>query len=590
MKTLRPYQNEAVLGIAEAFSQVDSTLLVLPTGTGKTVVFAKVTKSWTDGDVTGQPANVLILAHRKELIYQAQHKVGLELGYDPAIEMNILAAEADTLFSSGMTVVGSVQTMIGEKRLNKYREVPFDLIIIDEAHHAVAASYQKVLEYFKRLNPKMKCLGVTATPKRADDAAMGMVFQSCAYQLDIETAINDGWLVPIRQEFVYVDEVNLDEIGCCKNDIGETDFKQGELQEVMLEKEALFGIARPIFEKANGRRCLVFTAGVRHAHELAAILNGMDGQCAAAIDGKTEPHVRMSVLDDFRKGRIRFVCNFGVLTEGYDLPDIGMVAMARPTRSEGVYVQMLGRGTRPLDGIVDGPPTADERKQAIAASIKPYVDVIDFVGNSRFKLVSAVDVLGGQYDVEVRELAAERIKRNPADVQAALAQAQKQVLEERERRRLAAVKTQVRYSSEQVDPFGKGEIIGVNGMPVTRGGASDAQVQFLCNLGVQRETALRYSRRQASAVIDKMKNTTCTVKMKKILSDRGFPTEGVGMDMASKIIDAIANSRWTLRYDSPNNPFKNLDKPVMPANMQNDGPDEFDTMDGLYDANGEPNF
>jgi len=547
-----------VLAIVEALRRDESTLLVLPTGTGKTVVFAKIAKAWTDGEFTGLPTNVLILAHRKELIFQAQHKVGIELGYDPAIEMNILAAEADTLFSSGMVVVGSVQTMIVEKRLNKYREVPFDLIVIDEAHHAVAPSYQKVLGYYRNLNPKLKVLGVTATPKRADDAAMGIVFQSCAYQLDIETAINDGWLVPIKQEFVFVDEVDLDEVGCSKNDMGETDFKQGELQQVMLENEALFGIARPIFEKAEGRRCLVFTAGVRHAHELAAILNGMESQCAAAIDGTTDQHIRESVLSDFRTGRIRFVCNYGVLTEGYDLPDIGMVAMARPTRSESVYVQMLGRGTRPLDGIVDGPATAELRRKAIAASAKPHVQIIDFVGASRFKLMSAVDVLGGNFDVEIRELAAERIRRNPQDVQEALAKAKTEVLEERERRRLAAIKTQVRYSIETIDPFGKGDVIGVNGLPVTRGGASDAQIQFLVNLGVQQETAMRYSKRQASAVIDKMAKNNCTVKMQKILADRGFPTEGIGMDLGKQIIDAIAQSGWTLTYDSPDNPFREV--------------------------------
>jgi superfamily II DNA or RNA helicase len=266
--------------------------------------------------------------------------------------------------------------------------------------------------------------------------------------------------------------------------------------------------------------------------------------------------VREQILSDFRRGRLQFVCNFGVLTEGYDLPDIGVVAMARPTRSEGVYTQMLGRGTRPLEGVVDGPQTGAERRTAIANSPKPFVKVMDFVGNSRHKLVSAVDVLGGNYDVQVRELAAERIKHEPQDVQEALEKAQKTVLEERERRRLAAVKAVVKHSSETVDPFGRGEVVGENGMAVQRGGASDSQVQFLVNLGVQRETALRYSKRQASAVIDKMKETHCTAKMKRVLERAGFPTDGVGMDLASKIIDAICQSGYRLKYESRDNPFR----------------------------------
>jgi len=178
MKTPRPYQNDAFVAIIESLHRDDSTLLVLPTGTGKTVVLVKITKAWTAVDFYRTAG--------KHAHSRPQDKVGRELGYYPAIEMNILSAESDTMFSSGRAVVGSVQTMIGVRRLNKYRETPFDLIIIDEAHHAVAGSYQKIVNHFRGLDPKLKVLGVTATPKRADDAAMGIVFNSCAYQMSIQ--------------------------------------------------------------------------------------------------------------------------------------------------------------------------------------------------------------------------------------------------------------------------------------------------------------------------------------------------------------------------------------------------------------------
>lgn len=409
MRTLRDYQGEAIAAVRREFERSSSTVLVLPTGTGKTVVMAKLASEWPGG-------NVLLLAHRIELLDQAQDKIGRELGYLPSVEQGLRAVDLDCMWQGGHVLVGSVQTMCGDKRLEKFRAFPFDLIMVDECHHATAASYRKVIDYFRELNPGLKVLGVTATPRRADNAALGTIFDSVAYELGINEAIAGGWLVPIEQEFVSVDGIDFSHVSLGKNEVGESDLKASELEQVLVEEEALHALARPILEKAGSRQALVFTAGVAHAHMLAAVLNRYRDGSAKAVDGTTLKTARKEIVDDFAAGKLQFLTNYGVFTEGFDVPPVALVAMGRPTKSVGLYTQMLGRGMRPLEGVVDGLPDAEARRDAIKASGKPSVLVLDFVGNSRHKLVSSVDVLGGNYDVETRELAKRRATGRSADV------------------------------------------------------------------------------------------------------------------------------------------------------------------------------
>src|SRR5262249_27312521 len=284
-----------------------------------------------------------------------------------------------------------VQTLCGDRRLEKFRRMPFDLILIDEAHHATAPSYRKVVDFFLALNPRCRVLGVTATPKRADNAAMGLVFDSVAYELPIYDAIEWAWMLPIVQESVSVENIDFTGVRLGQKEMGEADWKASELEAVLVEEEALHALALPILEKAAGRQALVFTAGVAHAHMLASVFNRYREGSARAVDGTTPKEVRKEAVADFAAGRLQFLTNYGVFTEGFDVPPVSLIAMGRPTKSVGLYTQMLGRGPRPLDGVVDGKLTAEERCAAIAASGKPSMLVLDFVGNSRHKLVSAVD-------------------------------------------------------------------------------------------------------------------------------------------------------------------------------------------------------
>lgn len=189
MMELRPYQEEARQAVEEQWEQVDKTLLVLPTGTGKTVVFSKIIE-----DRVRQGSRALILAHRGELLDQAADKLASATGLMCATEK----AEQSCLGSWFRVVVGSVQTLMREKRLNQFDSDYFDTIVVDEAHHCISDSYQKVLKHF----PEAKVLGVTATPDRGDMRNLGSYFESLAYEYTLPKAIKEGYLCPIKAQTI----------------------------------------------------------------------------------------------------------------------------------------------------------------------------------------------------------------------------------------------------------------------------------------------------------------------------------------------------------------------------------------------------
>jgi len=506
---------------------------------GKTVVAAKLIGEWEQG-------NCLFLAHTKELVSQAADKIESELGYRPAVEMNVSTASIDTMYSGGMTIVGSVQTMRSDKRLRKYANYPFGLIIIDECHHATSAGFRKIIDYFRKLNPHLKVVGITATPNRTDGSALGIVFESEAYQMGIVAGIDGGWLVPIKQEYVIVSEICLDNVEVKKNKFGEMDFTDKSAEDIMTD-EVLHKMVRPIIEKAGDRPTLIFNANVRQAHEMAMILNDHQPNSAMAIDGTMSNDVRKRAVRDFEDGKLLRLCNFGVFCEGFDAPNCAAIAMARLTKSESVYTQMMGRGLRPLPGVVDGPNLVDamDRKLSILSSAKPNVLILDFVGNSEHKIASVYDVLGGNYDIETRELAAAEAKTQPnADIQEMLKQAAALIEMERKWAHRKQLVTSANYSSYEVDPFGDGARPALHTQTEYRGGSSDAQVGILVELGVPREKALKYSKKQAGTVIDSVGKTKCTRRQAATLSKHGISLDGVGVSHASRIISAIAANGW----------------------------------------------
>ena len=449
---LRSYQDLAITGVLDRFQNGDQrTLVEMPTGSGKTVVFAHLSKLFNDN----KQGRTLILTHRQELLDQACEKIHAITGIKPDVEKaDRYSTETGFAEHKAAIVVASVQSLIsgknGDRRMHRFAPNEYGLVIIDECHHSVSDSFSSVINYFCQ-NPKLKACGFTATADRLDGEAMGQVFQSVAYKYTLNDIIHDGYLVPIRQRRVYIDGLDF---STCRTTAG--DLNQGDLEEAMMFEAPLHGVAYATIEVACGlekdslrdiaedpeaeskfaamlagkppRKTLVFCASVAHAERMAQIISRWIKDAADVIHGGLLPDDRSEVLRAFHVGEIQFLTGVGVPLEGFDEPGVELVAMARPTKSRAVYTQAVGRGTRPATSIarqLGELDTAEDRRELIAQSEKPVCEVLDFVGNSgRHDLVCTADILGVGYDEAVVDAARKAAEDGPVDMREALEKAQ----------------------------------------------------------------------------------------------------------------------------------------------------------------------
>lgn len=540
-RSLRPYQIDALAGIRRELETHASCICVLPTGTGKTSVAATLMNEWPGG-------NCLFLAHTRELVDQAAERLAGELGYLPVVEMGLRGGDEGLIYQGGMIVVGSVQSMLTDRRLKKYERHPFDLIVIDEAHRAVSRSYGKVVEFFTKLNPSCKAVGLTATPNRADRVALGLAFEAVGYAMDIPDAVSGGWLVDVRQRAVVVSDVQIEGPGRT-NELGEKDFTDSQVESVMTDEAALVATADPLVREAEGRPTIVFCATVRHAHELAAVIDRYAPGAAQAVDGETPPDQRADIVARFKRGEIQFLCNAQLFVEGFDAPTCACVAIARPTKSVGRYTQMVGRALRPLPGVVDGPNLqADDRRLNIATSDKPDALILDFVNAGQAGLVTIDDILGGDYDREVRELAASDRAAGETGVSDSLKRAKFLLALEKEMAARSGVRGSVAY--DVFDRDGR-PVAGTVAAATGRGTVTDNQLGHLVSLGCEHATVYRMSKHQAGAVIDSMRATHCTDKQRNALIRSGIDPAGIGFARASRIIDALVKNNWQRPAEIP---------------------------------------
>lgn len=516
MTSLRPYQREANAALWAARDRVQSSLVVMATGAGKTILFChhatEVAKS------TGK--RVLIVAHREELVDQAASSIQRLTGVKPAIERANYRADEGALFKPDF-VVASVQTLSTPGRMQKFSHDDFSQIIFDEAHHATSASWQSVRSYFLA-NKDCRLLGVTATPRRTDGTALGESFDAVAYRLEIEDAIDQGWLVPLRQHPIKVEGLSFEKIMSRKSTLtGEADFAPEQLDRILREEKHLHSACASLNDVAGDQPTLVFCVSVEHAREIAEVLNRYKQGSAAWLCGDRKlcpPEVRHQLLERFRQGDLQYLCNCMVLTEGTDLPNAVACAMLRPTKSLLLYTQMLGRVTRTLTGTIDhlAESTASARKAAIATSAKPYGVVYDLVGISgHHKIIAAADVLGGHYAKPVRERAARLAQEKGGEVKSLLDEAAalleyERALEERARKRAQIKADEVKYRVENVSPFATNgqTTLWPDGsrstVPTTTGEPATAkQVGELLRLGFSGPFARSRTKKQASALIAK---------------------------------------------------------------------------------------
>lgn len=390
---LRPYQGEAADAIESNLDEHGSTICVMATGLGKTVVLSEIVRRC--------PGRSILFTHREELLWQGRNKLQVMMPHE---DIDIEMAEFQAHLRLGQLpkcVVASVQSLHA-KRLAKFNPNWFDQLIFDECHHLRvknSTTYGRILEHFSA-NPRIKILGVTATPDRHDGKSLGNIFKSVAYDYSLPQAIRDGYLVPVQQNMVTITSLDLSTLSTYMGDL-----PAGSLDEVMSTERNLLGVAYPTLELTGDKKTLIFTAGVHQAHRLSEILNREKPGCAKAIDGGMGGSHRRDIVESYGRGDFQYLVNCNIATEGFDSPAIACVVMARPTKSRPLYSQMLGRGTRILPGVIEGTDakgndfqlnTAAERIAAIAGSAKPHLLVIDFTGNSgKHRLIHPADVLGG---------------------------------------------------------------------------------------------------------------------------------------------------------------------------------------------------
>ena len=327
---LRPYQQEAKQAVFHEWDTGNrKTLLVLPTGCGKTVVFAKITE-----ECVRSGERVLILAHRGELLEQAADKIGKATGLKCAVEK----AENSCIGSWYRVVVGSVQSLMREKRIGQFANDYFDTIIVDEAHHCISDGYQRVLQHFDQA----KVLGVTATPDRGDMKNLGSFFDSLAYEYTLPQAIKEKYLSPIKALTI---PLTLDMSGVS---VQAGDFRAADIDTAL--DPYLYQIADEMAAHCANRKTVVFLPLIKTSQKFRDILNSK-GFRAAEVNGNSDD--RAAILSDFDAGRYNVLCNSMLLTEGWDCPSVNCIVVLRPTKVRSLYCQMVGRGTRLCDGKDD---------------------------------------------------------------------------------------------------------------------------------------------------------------------------------------------------------------------------------------------
>lgn len=517
---LRPYQEEAKTAV---FTQWDTgnakTLLVLPTGCGKTIVFAKIAE-----ELVKRGKRVLILAHRGELLEQAADKIAKSTGLMCATEK----AEESCLGSWYRIVVGSVQTLQRPKRLMQFDKDYFDNIIIDEAHHVISSGYQAVLDYFSSAN----VLGVTATPDRGDMKNLGAVFDSLAYEYTLPKAIKAGYLVPIKALTLPL-KLDMSNVSSQAGD-----FKPADIDTAL--DPYLYQIADEMLKYCKDRKTVVFLPLIKTSQKFCSILNNK-GFKAAEVNGGSED--RAETLSDFDNGKYNVLCNSMLLTEGWDSPAVNCVIVLRPTKVRGLYSQMIGRGTRlsPETGKTD-------------------LLLLDFLWHTeRMELCRPAHLICENPEVEKKmtenqEKAAEAGGGGPVDIEDAAAQAAEDVQAQREEALAKTLSEMKKRKKKLVDPLQFEMSIqaedltsyipafGWEAAPPT-----DKQKQQLEKLGIFPDEIDNAGK--ANLILDRLSKRRdegfTTPKQIRFLESRGFQHVGNWpFDAAKDLIDRIASCGW----------------------------------------------
>lgn len=515
---LRPYQETARQKVQEEWEEGKKrTLLVLPTGTGKTIVFSKIIE-----DRVKKGERVLVIAHRGELLEQASDKLYKSTGLKTATEK----AEQTSLGSFYRVVVGSVQTLQREKRLNQFPPEYFDTIVIDEAHHAISDGYQRVLQHFESAN----VLGVTATPDRGDMRNLGSYFESLAYEYSLPEAIKSGYLSPIKALTIPL-KLDLSNVKQQAGDFSTKDL--GTALDPYLEQ-----IAEEMKKQCLNRKTVVFLPLVKTSQKFRDILN-KHGFKAAEVNGESTD--REQVLKDYEEGKYNVLCNSMLLTEGWDCPSVDCVIVLRPTKVRALYSQMVGRGTRLAPG-------------------KKELLLLDFLWHTErhelchpANLIATDEAVAKKMTENIEELGA------PIDLEQAEQQAKEDVALEREESLAKQLSEMKRRKRKLVDPLQFEMSIQASDLTdyVPSFGwqmspPTDKQVKALEKWGIFPDEIENAGKAEMliNRLVKRRDAGLSTPKQIRFLENRGFQHVGTWQfEAATKLINRIAANGWRVPYE-----------------------------------------
>lgn len=510
---LRPYQQDAKEAIKKEWAIGNKrTLLVLPTGTGKTIVFSKLIE-----DCVADGERVLVIAHRGELLDQAADKLSKSTGLKCSVEK----AEESCLGSWYRVTVGSVQTLMREKRLCQFDNDYFDSIIVDEAHHCLSDGYQRVLEHFAG----SKVLGVTATPDRGDMRNLGQFFSSLAYEYTLPKAIKEGYLSPIKALTIPL-KMDLSGVG-----VQTGDFKAADLGTAL--DPYLYQIADEMLKCCMDRKTVVFLPLVKTSQKFKNILNEK-GFKAAEVNGNSPD--RAEILEDFENNKYDVLCNSMLLTEGWDCPGVNCIVVLRPTKMRSLYCQMVGRGTRLAPGKTD----------LLLLDFLWHVERHELCRPAHLicenqevaeKMTENIETAGCPVDIEEAE------QKASEDVVASREEAlAKQLAEMKRRKRKLVDPLQFEMSIQAEDLTSYVPAFGWEMAP-----PSEKQVAALEKLGILPDVIDNAGK--AAKLLDRLDKRRVegltTAKQIRFLESKGFQHVGTWQfEIAKKMIDRIAANGW----------------------------------------------
>lgn len=518
MFDLRPYQITAKEAVLNEWRKGNrKTLLVLPTGSGKTIIFSSIVE-----EQVREGKRVLILAHRDVLIEQAAEKLKMTSNLKCVFEKG----KSHYCGSDVPVTISSIQTMSKEERLEQFPKKYFHTIIIDEAHHSVAKCYKRILDHFESAN----ILGVTATPDRGDLENLGAIFESVAYEYSIEEAVAQGYLCKIKAQMIPV-EIDLNHVSSSNND-----FDKNEVDTEL--DSCLEQIAFHMKFFCQKRKTVVFLPLIKTAQKFVKILENHDIK-AIELNGKTPERER--ILKEFENGKYDVLCNAVLLTEGWDCPKVDCIIVLRPTRRRSFYQQMVGRGMRIAEG-------------------KDHLLLLDFLWLSKrhalckpSSLVAADKETSAKIDEYVLD------SMQPVDLLQAVSQAKEDMVKIRENSLARKLDKMSTRKSELIDPLEYARSIGSNVLDqyaekkiweLDR--ATKEQLDFLLNKGIN--TRKIRSRGRAAQIINligqRQSLKMSSPKQIRCLEDMGFKQVGKWTcAQASRMISIIAANNWVVPND-----------------------------------------